>query len=160
MRAENMIQDGTKELDIDVRKNLIRQYQPDAKRLMRYISWLETKRGGDVMKSFEGEGVEKTTFTFPVYDSTLLSFLKTARETQFITRNYQYVYNRNRIKNTEQEKRAIGSATLRDIALLSGILSRYVLGGMTKSVLWAQGVESGIFLEVLYKLREILEINE
>lgn len=155
-----MIQDGKKELDIDTRRNLIRQYQPDVKRLVRYITWLETKRGGDVMKSFEGEGVEKTTFTFPVYDSTLLSFIKTARETQFITRNYQYVYNRNRIKSTGQEKKAVAGATLRDIGLLSGIFSRYVLGGMTKSVLWAQGVESGIFLEVLYKLREILEINE
>lgn len=155
-----MMQDGTRELDIDTRKNLIKQYQPDAKRLVRYISWLETKRGGDVMKSFEGEGVEKAAFTFPVYDATLLSFIKTARETQFIDRNYQYVYNRNRIRNTEQEKRAVRSASLRDIGLLSGIFSRYVLGGMTKSVLWAQGVESGIFLEILCRLREILEINE
>lgn len=155
-----MMQDRIKELDIDARKNLIKQYQPDAKRLMRYISWLESKRGGEVMKSFEGEGVEKMAFTFPVYDSTLLSFVKTARETQFITRNYQYVYNRNRIKNTEQEKKAIAGATLRDIGVLSGILSRYVLGGMTKSVLWAQGVENGIFLEILYRLREILEIYE
>lgn len=155
-----MMQDGTRELDIDTRKNLIQQYQPDAKRLVRYISWLETKRGGDVMKSFEGEGVEKMAFTFPVYDSTLLSFIKTARETQFMTRNYQYVYNRKRIRNTEQEKKAVRSASLRDIGLLSGIFSRYVLGGMTKSVLWAQGVESGIFLEILYRLREILEINE
>lgn len=155
-----MMQDEAKELDIDTRKNLIKQYQPDAKRLVRYISWLETKRGGDVMKSFEGDGVEKTAFTFPVYDSTLLGFVKTARETQFITRNYQYVYNRNRIRNAEQEKKCVKGASLRDIDLLSGILSRYVLGGMTKSVLWAQGVESGIFLEVLYRLRDLLEINE
>ncbi len=155
-----MMEDRTKELDIDTRKNLIRQYRPDAERLVRYISWLETKRGDDVMKSFEGDGVQKTAFTFPVYDSTLLSFVKTARETQFITRNYQYVYNRNRIKNTEQERRVVRNATLRDIELLSGILSRYVLGGMTKSVLWAQGVESGIFLEILCRLREILELNE
>lgn len=155
-----MMQDGTRELDIDTRKNLIQQYQPDAKRLVRYISWLETKRGRDVMKSFEGEGVEKTAFTFPVYDATLLSFIKTARETRFIDRNYQYVYNRNRIRNAEQERKAVRSASLRDIGLLSGIFSRYVLGGMTKSVLWAQGVESGIFLEILCRLRDILEINE
>lgn len=155
-----MMLDGEKELDIDTRKNLIKQYQPDAKRLVRYISWLETKRDGGVMQSFEGEGVEKTAFTFPVYDSTLLSFIKTARETQFITKNYQYVYNRNRIRNNEQEKKMVRNASLRDIGLLSGVLSRYVLGGMTKSVLWAQGVESGIFLEVLYRLRDLLEINE
>lgn len=152
-------QDNTKELDIDARKNLIRQYKPDAERLVRYISWLETKRGDNVMSSYEGEGVQKTAFTFPVYDSTLLSFVKTAKQTRFITRNYQYVYTRNGIKNAEQERKRIKSATLRDIGLLSGILSRYVLGGMTKSRLWAQGVENGIFLELLYKLREILEIN-
>lgn len=154
-----MMQDGTRELDIDTRKNLIRQYRPDAEKLLRYVPWLETKRGGDVMGSYEGEGVQKTAFTFPVYDSTLLGFVKAARETQFITRNYQYVYNRNRIRDAAGEKKMIKKATLRDIELLSGILSRYVLGGMTKGVLWAQGVEEGIFLEVLYKLREILEIN-
>lgn len=155
-----IIQDGMKESDIDTRRNLIRRYQPDARRLVRYISWLETKKGSDVMGSYEGDGVQKTTFTFPVYDSTLLSFVKTAKETQFITRNYQYVYTRNRIKNTEQEKKAVRNATLRDMEIISGIFSRYVLGGMTKSVLWAQGVENGIFLEVLYRLREILEIND
>lgn len=155
-----MIQDRTKELDIDIRKNLIQQYQPDAKRLVRYISWLESKRGSDVMSSYTGDGVQKTAFTFPVYDSTLLSFVKTAKETRFITRNYQYVYNRNRIKNVGQEKKMVRSATLRDMELLSGILSRYILGGMTKSVLWAQGVENGIFLEILSRLREILEIND
>lgn len=154
------IQDGAKELDVDTRKNLIRKYQPDAKRLVRYASWLETKRGSDVMNSYTGDGVQKAAFTFPVYDSTLLGFVKTAKETQFITRNYQYVYNRNRIKNVEQEKRAVRSATLRNMELLSGILSRYILGGMTKSVLWAQGVENGIFLEILNRLRELLEIND
>lgn len=154
-----VIQDKTKDLDIDARKNLIAQYKPDAERLVRYIPWLEKKRGEDVMNSYEGDGVQKTAFTFPVYDSTLLGFVKAAKQTQFITRNYQYVYTRNRIQNTAREKKLIREATLRDIDLLSGILSKYVLGGMTKSVLWAQGVESGIFLEVLYKLREILEIN-
>lgn len=155
-----IMQDGNGELDIDTRKNLIRQYQPDAKRLIRYISWLETKCGKDVMNSYEGEGVQKTTFTFPVYDSTLLSFVKTAKETCFINRNYQYVYTRNRIKDTAQEKKAVRSATLRNMEILSGIFSRYILGGMTKSTLWAQGVENGIFLEVLYRLREILEIKD
>lgn len=154
-----IMQNGSQELDIDTRKNLIKQYQPDAKLLVRYISWLEQKRGGGVMNSYEGEGVQKTAFTFPVYDSALLGFVKTAKTTQFITRNYQYVYNRNRIKTPEQEKKMIQNATLRDLELLSGILSRYVLGGMTKSVLWAQGVENGVFLEILYKLRELLEIN-
>ena len=154
------IEDRTKELDINTRRNLIKQYQPDARRLARYISWLETKRGSDVMDSYKGEGVRKTAFTFPVYDATLLSFVKTARETRFVNRNYQYVYSRRRIKDTEQEKMELKNATLRDMELISGIFSRYILGGMTKSVLWAQGVENGIFLEVLYRLREILEIND
>ena len=154
-----VIQNKTQELDIDARKNLIQQYQPDAKLLVRYISWLEEKRGSDVMKSFEGEGVEKTTFTFPVYDSTLLSFIHTAKQTRFMTRNYQYVYSRNRIKTLEQEKEMVKRATLRDMELLSGVLSKYVLGGMTKSALWTQGVEDGIFLEVLYRLRELLGVK-
>ncbi len=110
------------------------------------------------MNSYAGEGVEKTSFTFPVYDATLLRFVKTAKGTVFITRNYQYVYSRNRIKGAEQEKKAVKSAELQNMELLSGIFSRYVLGGMTKGVLWAEAVENGIFLEVLYRLRELLEI--
>jgi len=157
--ADMVIQEKIQELDIDIRKNLIRQYQPDAKLLVRYISWLEQKRGGSVMSSYEGEGAEKMAFTFPVYDSTLLSFVNTAKKTKFMARNYRYVYTRNRIKSAEQEKKAIRGATLRNMEILSGILSRYVLGGMTKGVLWAQGVENGVILEVLYKLRELLDIH-
>jgi hypothetical protein len=152
-----LLHDNPHEADIDLRKNTIAEYQPDARLLVRYVSWLEQKRGDKVMNSYEGEGVEKTTFTFPVYDSTLLGFVKAAKGTKFMTRNYQYVYNRNRIRGVQQEKKAIANATLRDMELLSGILSRYVLGGMTKSVLWAEAVENGVFLEILYKLRELLE---
>lgn len=147
------------ELDIDVRKNLIHKYRPDAKLLVRYISWLEEKRGSSVMSRYEGEGSEKTDFAVPVYDSTLLSFVKTAQKTQFMTKNYQYVYNRKRIRNAKQEIKLIKGASLRDIEMLSGILSRYVSGGMTKSVLWSQAVENGVFLEILYKLRELMETD-
>lgn len=152
-------QDKMQELDIDTRKNLIQRYQPDAKRLVSYVSWLEEKRSAGVMNSYEGEGVQKMSFTFPVYDSTLLSFVKMAKETKFMNRNYLYVYTRNRIQNAAQEKKMIQSATLRDMELLSGILSKYVLGGMTKGTLWSEGVRNGVILEVIYKLRELLGIN-
>lgn len=145
--------------DIDIRKNIISRYQPDAKVLVRYIPWLEEKRGSSIMDSYEGEGMMKTAFKFPVYDSTLLSFVKTAQKTQFMTRNYQYVYNRKRIRNIKQELELIHSASYRDIETLSGILSRYVLGGMTKASLWEQAVEYGVFVELLYKLRELMETD-
>ncbi len=147
------------ELDIDLRKNIIRQYQPDAKLLVRYIPWLQDKRGSRVMDSYEGEGVEKASLTFPVYDSTLLGFIKTAQKTQFMNRNYQYVYNRKRIRNAKQEISVIRNATLRDVETLSGIFSRYVLGGMTKSRLWSEAVENGVFLELLCKIRELMDIH-
>ena len=84
-----IIQDNPQEPDRNTRKNLIQRYRPDAERLVPYISWLEGKRGSRVMNSYEGEGVQKTSFTFPVYDATLLHFVKTAQETVFLTRNYQ-----------------------------------------------------------------------
>lgn len=147
------------DLDIDLRKNIIRRYRPDAELLASYIPWLEDKRGGSVMESYEGDGVEKTSFTFPVYDAALLGFIQTARKTCFMDRNYPYVYNRKRIRNAKQEQALIQNATLRDMETLSGILSKYVLGGMTKSSLWAQGVENGVFLELLRKLKELMEIH-
>ena len=40
---------------------------------------------------------------------------------------------------------------------LKGILSKYILGGMTKGQVWSEGVSNGSILKVLLKMKEILE---
>ena len=86
-----------------------------------------------------------------------MSFIKDAQKSGLLDRNYVYVYSRNHIRSLIDEKTAIEKAELKNFEVLTGILSKYVLGGMTKAVLWSQGVEEGIFMLVLQKMKEILE---
>ena len=72
-------------------------------------------------------------------------------------KNYRYVYTRNHIRTPEDERRVIRAAELKDWDILRGILSRYVLGGMTKASLWSQAVQEDIFYLVLSKMKEIIE---
>ncbi len=137
-------------------EEIVAYYKPDAESLMPYIPWLETHKGNAVSAAFQGEGVEKNSITFPVYDATLMNFVKTAQASSLIDRNYVYVYSRNRIRTTVDEHRFIQNATIKEMGGLWGILSKYILKGMTKATLWSEGVRNGIFLELLIKMREIL----
>ena len=51
----------------------------------------------------------------------------------------------------------IERATIREMDVLKGILSKYILGGMTKGRVWTEGVANGSILKVLLKMKEILE---
>jgi hypothetical protein len=140
---------GTKEM-------IIEKYSADAKRLIRYISWFEEKRGADVAGIYDGEPGAKT-MPVATYDSTLLEFVRLAKGTVFMDRNYPYVYTRNRIRSHEDEHRMIESARLTDIQDISGILSKYVLEGMRRGATWVDAVDAGIFLAVLKKLKVLFE---
>ena len=48
--------------------------------------------------------------------------------------------------------------SVKEAGILVAILSKYVLGGMTKGVLWGQAVEEGVFLAVLLRMKKLLEI--
>lgn len=54
-------------------------------------------------------------------------------------------------------QRLIERATIQDMDTLKGILSKYILGGMTKGQVWSEGVSNGSILKVLLKMKEILE---
>ena len=45
--------------------------------------------------------------------------------------------------------------TIRNVEVLTAILSNYICGGMTKGWLWPKAVEEGIFLEILLKFKEL-----
>lgn len=131
-------------------------YGESIRKLSRYIPWLMSKSGRDVAQPYSGEYGE-VSFTFPVYDSTLLSFVKEAKETNLIDRNYPYAYTRWGIVTKEAEERAIEGATLKEVDFLKGVLSKYVLEGMTRSAVWTEAIDRHIFLNVLCKLKEITE---
>lgn len=137
-------------------KELVDLYKEDVIKLVQYLPYFEGKRASDVSHSFDTEKIGNTTLTFPVYDSTLLAFVKLAEQTVFMDRNYRYVYTRNNIRSHEDERRAIEKATIQEMDILGGILSKYVLGGKTRGAVWTEGVEAGIFFLVIQKMRELI----
>ncbi len=138
-------------------RDLSKQYKEALEPFLRYLPWLEAHAGKQTGSSYNGSMDGNNTMSFPVYDSTLLSFVKEAGKSSFMDRNYAYIYSRKRLRTPEDERKAIKAATIREWDVLCGILSKYVLGGNAKAILWTQAVQENIFLLVVEKMQEIVE---
>lgn len=137
--------------------NLV-EYREDVERLLPYLSWFETKAGAKVSKYYDDNGLSSSTIAFPVYETMLLNFINDASKSELMDRNYAYVYSEYSLKTPEDELKAIADADIKTAEVLTGILSKYVLGGMTKGAIWTLGVEKGIFFAILKKMKALLEI--
>ena len=138
-----------------LREQVVAEYRDELTKLLKYLPYFEKKSGKDVQNFYEGDENHKV-IPVPVYDSTLLAFVKDAKKTKFITKNYPYIYRRWKMPNPKAERVAMECATIRDIDLFKGIISKYVLEGQTKSVMWTRGVEEGIFLTALNSLHKLI----
>ena len=127
------------------------RYRKGVDLLMKYLPWLEEKSGEDT-----AQRCQKGTLPFPVYDSTLLNFVKDAQDTKMLDRNYNYAYSRRGWTGVNDEKNFIAGARLQDMHDLNAILSRYVLEGRTRGAVWSEGVKSCIFCLVIKKMDELL----
>ncbi len=143
--------------DMEYRRQQLDEYRQGVMPLLRYIPWFENNEGQPGSTLYRGPETTEHSMGIPVYDGTLLNFVREAGKSSLMDRNYRYTYSRGGIRTHEDERRAIASAELKDWDVLRGILSKYVMGGMTKSSLWAQGVQENIFLLVLKKMQEIIE---
>lgn len=142
------------------REEIIICYKEDVLRLLKYMPWLEKSSGGATSGIYAGDGIDKSSMTVPVYDSTLLSFIKEIKATDFINRNYVYTFSKYRMKTASDELRVIDACSLQEVTVLGDILSKYVLRGDVKGAVWSEGVQNGIYLAVLHKLKELMEIRE
>jgi len=138
-------------------QEIMQHYRSDIELLVRYLPWLETKRGQEVSNEYHGAHDTERSFAFPVYDGTLLNFVKDVQKTALTDRNYQYVYSRYRIETVADEYVQVDRASVQELNILIGILSKYVLGGRTKGTLWPEGVRNGIYLAIVSKLKELCE---
>lgn len=138
-------------------RELSSQYKEALAPFLRYLPWFEEHAGKSTSSSYNGSMDGNNTMSFPVYDSTLLSFVKEMGKSSFMDRNYVYIYSRRRLKTLEDERKAIKAATIQEWDVLCGILSKYVIGGNTRSQLWTQAVKENIFLMVLQKMQSIIE---
>ena len=136
---------------------IIDEYHNDIIKLSSYLTWLYEKSGKRVVQIYKQEGIAAHSLSFPVYDSNLLHFVNDASQTKFMDKNYSYVYSRLRMKNADDEMEQIHKATILQMNILGGILSKYVLGGRTKASLWNEGLENGVFMELVEKAKELYE---
>jgi len=141
----------------EYRQQLIEQYREIVMPLLKYLPWFESKKGTSVSSQYSGGDIANNSIPFPVYDGTLMNFVRQAQQTSLMNRNYSYIYTRNRIKTHEDERALIEKAGLGEWDILCGILSKYVLGGRTKGNLWNEAVRENIFYMVLKQMREIIE---
>ena len=139
------------------RQRQIQEYREILEPLMAYKAWFEKNSGKAGSRTYQGQGIGKNSVAFPVYDPTLINFIKEAETTALMNRNYSYVYTRHRIRSHDDERKVIAAAELRDWDVLCGILSKYVLGGRTRPTLWSEAVEENIFALVLGRMRSIIE---
>ncbi len=138
------------------REELVSMYRPAVELLAAYLPWLSVRSGADVVKNFESED-GKVTLPFPVYDDIFLAFLNDLSGTIFMDPNYRYVYSKYGIKDWNDEHRLIARADIMNVEIIKGILSRYMLGGMTKAYLWTDAMDYHIFYQAINRAKEIVE---
>ena len=142
---------------MEYRQKLVEEYKQVVLPLLKYLPWLEQKVGQAGSTNYNSSEMGERSLSFPVYDATLMRFIKEASNTSLMDKNYNYIFVRNRIKSHEDEARLIKRAGINEWNLLCGILSKYVLGGRTKSRLWSEAVEEGVFYLVLDQMKSIIE---
>ncbi len=134
---------------------MISTYGRELEMLFAFIPYFSGKDKA-FSKKYDGAQGESN-LNFPVFDSTLLDFVKKASKTSLMNRNYPYVYSRNRIRTHEDERKYIEKCTIRNVDDLRGFLSKYVLEGMHRGPAWAEGADEGIYLGVLNKFKELMD---
>ncbi len=139
------------------REEIVICYEEDVVKLLQFLPWLQASSGGVSSNVYGGEGIEKNSLPVPVYDSTLLRFVKEVKTTDFINRNYVYTLSRYNIRTAADERRVIDACSLQDISVLGDILSKYILKGDVKGAVWSEGVGNGIYLAIILKMKELLE---
>lgn len=134
-------------------EDIVSRYRPEVSKLTPYLRWLKDNAKQEVAQSYNSSDLKS--MPFPVYDSNLLAFVKVAQTTNLLDRNYVYVYTRNRLNSAKDEIEFIQKADIRHMDDLAGILSKYILSGMTKGTVWAEGVYNGVLYLVVNKMDEL-----
>ena len=139
---------------------VIETYFPDVKKLREYLPYLYKLAGQNGSNTFNQSGLSEHSITFPVYDSNLLRFVREAETTVFMNRNFHYSYTRHRMKTHDDELRVIKNCTILQMDVIGDIISKYVLGGRTKSVMWSEAAKYGIFIAAIEKADELIHYWE
>lgn len=135
-------------------------YREEVLILMEYIPWFEAQKDKYEQTYYTDSEQGSGAMAVPTYDNMLLRFVKEARLLKLMNPNYVYLYRKYRIRDYKDEWKLIDAARIDQMDLLCGILSRYVLKGMTKGLVWTEGVQHEIFLRIIVKMKELIEFHQ
>ena len=135
----------------------IATYKSDVEALVKYLPWLESKCGQQMYTSKIPEQGGENSMRIPVYDSTLLQFVKVCQKTKFMNKNYVYTFSKKRIKTASDELYVIKHTQIMEIETLGDILSKYILKGMTKGTMWSEGISNSVIYNVVKQMKELIE---
>lgn len=138
-------------------EEIINYYKGEVERLVAYLPWFTKTSGTNLWNTYTPEQSGPGTLKVPVYDTNLLNFVKLFQKTKFYNKNYVYSYSKYRIKNWKDELDVIDKIELKNMHVLGDILSRYVIKGMTRGVIWNEGVEYGIYEHAIAKMKELID---
>lgn len=140
--------------EVSLRERIVTDYRADLERLLKFLPYLDKKSGKDVQSFYDGDQTFES-IPVPVYDSTLLSFVKEVKKTKFYFRNYPYTYRKYHLNTPADERKIMENAVLRDIDIFRSIISKYVIEGQTKSVMWTRAVDERIFVTALDSMHKL-----
>ena len=94
----------------EYREQLLESYKQAVRPLLPYLPWLEQSAGKRASSIYSGQDIGVNSVSFPVYDGTLLNFVREATKSPLMDRNYAYVYTRHRIRTHQEERDIIQKA--------------------------------------------------
>lgn len=136
-------------------EDIVSRYRPELDKIIPYLGWLGNNAQTEVVQKYSNSNLKS--IPFPVYDSNLLAFVKACQTTNLLDRNYVYVYSRNKINSPKDELLFISDAQITDMDDLAGILSSYILRGMTKGSVWSEGVRNGVLYHTVKKMDDLVK---
>ena len=91
----------------EYREQLLESYKQAVRPLLPYLPWLEQSAGKKASSLYSGQDIGVHAVSFPVYDGTLLNFVREAGKSPLMDRNYAYIYTRHRICTHQDERNMI-----------------------------------------------------
>lgn len=91
----------------EYREQLLESYKQAVRPLLPYLPWLEQSAGKKASSLYSGQDIGVNSVSFPVYDGTLLNFVREAGKSPLMDRNYAYIYTRHRICTHQDERNMI-----------------------------------------------------
>jgi hypothetical protein len=137
-------------------EQILEKYRDDAALLMKYVPYLKKKLGEYKPQLHKVEGEDNRNIMIPIFDSTLLQMAEEVGNLQFMNENYAYVYKKYRMTDSNDELYQINKAGIQNMDLLWGILSKYILKGRVKGLIWQEGVANGVMLAAIQKMNDII----